>query len=113
MGEILKQAITAFLKPQVTDLGFASVDRFADAPEAHHPKRICRNAETVIVFGIAVPRGMLKSPDYNLYALHRTYHSAYMRIDEISLALCNYIESQGKSSGRSHSQLCPDGFSSV
>ena len=96
MGEILKQAITAFLKPQVTDWGFASVDRFADAPEAHHPKRICRDAETVIVFGIAVPRGMLKSPDYNLYALHRTYHSAYMRIDEISLALCNFIESQGK-----------------
>ena len=62
MGEILKQAITAFLKPQVTDWGFASVDRFADAPEAHHPNRICRDAETVIVFGIAVPRGMLKSP---------------------------------------------------
>jgi epoxyqueuosine reductase QueG len=96
MSETLKQSITAFLKPQVTDLGYASVDRFLDAPELHHPKRICRNAETVIVFGIAVPRGMLKSPDYNLYALHRTYHSAYMRIDGISLALCNYIESLGK-----------------
>ncbi|MDP2853970.1 MAG: reductive dehalogenase domain-containing protein [Smithellaceae bacterium] len=96
MSETFKQSIIAFLKPQVTDLGFASVDRFADAPEAHHPKRVCRNAETVIVFGITVPRGMLKSPDYNLYALHRTYHSAYMRIDEISLALCNYIESLGK-----------------
>lgn len=96
MSENLKNSITAFLKPQVTELGFASVDRFAEAPEKHHPKRICKNAETVIVFGIVVPRGMLKSPDYNLYALHRSYHSAYMRIDEISLALCNYIESLGK-----------------
>jgi epoxyqueuosine reductase QueG len=96
MSNNLKQSITEFLKPQVSALGFASVDRFADAPESHHPKRICRDAETVIVFGIAVPRGMLKSPDYNLYALHRSYHSAYMRIDDLSLALCNYIESQGK-----------------
>lgn len=96
MRDHLKQAINNFLKPRVADSGFASVDRFADAPDAHHPKRICRNAETVIVFGIAVPRGMLESPDYNLYALHRSYHSAYMRIDEISLALCNYIESLGQ-----------------
>ncbi len=96
MMETLKKSITEFLKPQVTDLGFASVDRFADAPEAHHPGRICRNAQTVIVFGITVPRGMLRSPAYNLYALHRSYHSAYMRIDDISLALCNFIESQGQ-----------------
>lgn len=96
MSENLKPSITVFLKPQVTELGFASVDRFAGAPDAHHPRRICKNAETVIVFGITVPRGILKSPDYNLYALHRSYHSAYMRIDEISLALCNYIESLGK-----------------
>jgi epoxyqueuosine reductase QueG len=92
----LKQAISDFLKPQVTDLGFAPVDRFTGAPEAHHPERICRNAKTVIVFGITVPRGMLKSPDYNLYTLHRTYHSAYTRIDHIALSLCNYIESLGR-----------------
>lgn len=96
MRENLKKTISDFLKPQVTAWGFSAVERFADAPAAHHPRRVCRDAETVIVFGITVPQGMLRSPDYNLYALHRSYHSAYMRIDEISLALCNYIESQGK-----------------
>jgi epoxyqueuosine reductase len=96
MKENLKKSISEFLKPQVTAFGFASVDRFSGAPEAHHPGRICRDAATVIVFGITVPQGILRSPDYNLYTLHRSYHSAYMRIDEISLALCNYAESQGK-----------------
>jgi epoxyqueuosine reductase len=95
MKENLKKSISEFLKPQVTAFGFSSVDRFSGAPEAHHPARICRDAATVIVFGITVPQGMLRSPDYNLYALHRTYHSAYMRIDEIALALCNYVESRG------------------
>ena len=96
MSESLKKSIIEFLKPQVSDLGFASVDRFSEAPEGHHPGRVCRNAQTVIVFGITVPRGMLKSPDYSLYALHRTYHSAYTLIDHLSLALCNFIESRGK-----------------
>ena len=63
MSAILKHTIINFLKPMVTDFGFASVDRFAAAPEAHHPARVCRNAQTVIVFGITVPRGILKSPD--------------------------------------------------
>src|SRR3989339_1002413 len=97
MSEKLKQSISNFLKPQVAAWGVASVERFAAAPEAHHPARICRGAATVIVFGIALPQGVLRSPDYNLYALHRCYHSTYTRLDEISIALCNYIEAQGKS----------------
>lgn len=96
MRKNLKKAIGDFLQPQVTAWGVASVDGFADAPEEHRPARICRNAATVIVFGLSVPRGMLYSPDYSLYALHRTYHSAYMKVDEVALALCNYIEARGK-----------------
>ncbi len=96
MSGDLKHAISEFLAPQAAACGFAPVDRFSAAPEAHHPARICQNAATVIVFGILMPRGVLRSPEYNLYALHRCYHTAYMRLDEISIALCNYLESQGK-----------------
>lgn len=96
MSSDLKQAIGKFLETHVDVWGVASAERFADAPEAHRPARICRNAATVVVFGIAMPQGILSSPDYNLYALHRCYHSTYKRLDEISLALCNYLEARGK-----------------
>jgi len=96
MSGDLKHAISEFLAPQAAVCGFAPVDRFSAAPEAHHPASICQDATTVIVFGILMPRGVLRSPKYNLYALHRCYHTAYMRLDEISIALCNYLEGQGK-----------------
>lgn len=83
------------MEPWVTEIGFAPVSRFDRAPDRHHPAAICKNAETVIVFGIVVPRGMLQSPDYSLYFLHRTYHSVYMHLDELGLKLSNFVETRG------------------
>lgn len=91
-----KRLIIEHLENRVSAVGFAPVDRFANAPENHHPENACSSAKTVIVFGITVPRGMLRSPDYNLYFLHRSYHTVYAHLDEIALALCNFIEAQGR-----------------
>ncbi len=91
----LREAILGWADGKVDAIGFAPVARFDDAPEAHHPSRICRGAATVIVFGNTVPRGMLHSPDYSLYMLHRTYHSVYERLNELGLMLANWIEAQG------------------
>ncbi len=95
MSVELKKSIVHYLGDRVAAVGFAPVDRFADAPDNHHPSRVCKDAETIIVFGLPVPRGMLRSPDYNLYFLHRTYHTVYMHMDELGLGLCNFIEAQG------------------
>lgn len=91
----LKKAILEWTGGKVDAIGFAPVDRFADTPEGHHPSRICREARTVIVFGNTVPQGMLHSPDYSLYMLHRTYHSVYERLNELGLMLSNWLEAQG------------------
>lgn len=95
MENNLEGKMKEWLSDKVDAVGFAPVDRFEDAPEKHHPDKICKDAQTVVVFGKTVPQGMLHSPEYNLYALHRTYHSAYMYLDDLSLDLSNWIESQG------------------
>lgn len=93
MDRALKEEIGGYLEKRVAAMGCAPIERFDKAPEGHHPKDLCRQAQTVIVYGIRVPRGMLRSPRYELYALHRSYHSVYPLLDEISLELCNLIES--------------------
>lgn len=95
MTEALKQTIQARFGSQVTAMGFASVERFEPAPQGHHPTNLCKEARSVIVIGISVPRGMLRSPDYHLHAMHRAYHTVYRQLDEIGLALSNFIETQG------------------
>lgn len=95
MENDLKNSIAKHLQDQVSAIGFAPVERFDGAPENHHPADVCKNAQTVVVFGIEVPRGIFHSPVYNLHALHRSYHTVYRQLDEISLGVCNFIESKG------------------
>jgi len=93
----MKEKIKKWLDPCADAVGFAPVDRLAQAPEQHHPSRVCRSAATVIVVGKAVPRGILRSPDYGLYGLHRAYHTVYKKLDELTLDLCNMIERETQS----------------
>lgn len=92
----LKQEIIQTLEDRVDAIGFAPMDRFNSAPDEHHPSRVCKNARTVIVFGKAVPRGMIHSPGYNLFIMHRAYHSMYPYLDELALMLSNQIEGKGR-----------------
>ncbi len=95
MNTTLEKRIGDYLAERVTAFGFAPVARFDKAPEAHHPERLLKNARTVVVFGMLVPRGMLHSPDYHLHAMHRSYHTVYTRLDNLTLDLCNVIEAEG------------------
>ncbi|HLZ18597.1 MAG TPA: 4Fe-4S double cluster binding domain-containing protein [Smithellaceae bacterium] len=95
MNGELKDAVINYLGHRVSAVGFAPVERFSDAPPRHHPSDVCKDARTVVVFGIPIPKGVFTSPAYNLHAVHRSYHTVYRHLDEISLALSNFIESQG------------------
>ena len=95
MSDTLKNSIVDWLKGRVDAFGFAPVDRFDQAPEAHHPSRVCRDARTVIAFGRTMPRGVLGSPDYDLHLLHRSYHTLYPYLDGVGLDLANLIERFG------------------
>jgi len=96
MSAELKKMVAEQFSPRLSAIGFAPADRFDDAPEKHHPTNACKDAQTVIVLGITVSQGMLRSPDYNLHLLHRSYHTVYKHLDELAFELCNFIEAQGK-----------------
>jgi len=91
----LQRGIIERLSERVDAVGFAPIDRFRGAPKEHHPSRVCKDAKTVIVFGRTVPRGVFKSPDYNLHLLHRAYHTVYPVLDDIALDLAAWIEGEG------------------
>jgi epoxyqueuosine reductase len=91
----IKKNILKLMEDKVDAIGFASIDRFSDAPEEHHPSRICKDAKTVIVFGKAIPRGIIHAPEYNLYALQRSYHTAFEYLNQLGLMLSTWIEDQG------------------
>ncbi len=95
MDENLKRTIRDWIEERVDAVGFAPADRFSEAPTGHRPEDICEDANTVIVFGRIVPKGVLKSPSYNLHLLHRSYHSVYPYLDNLGMELANLIEKHG------------------
>jgi len=95
LDEVLKSEVSGWLKGRADVLGFAPVERFHEAPAGHHPSAICKDAATVIVFGRRVPKGVLNSPEYGLYLLHRSYHTLYPYLDELAMDLANRLEDNG------------------
>jgi len=95
MNEDLKSHIGSWLRERVDAFGFAPVERFEQAPEEHHPSLVCRDAASVIVYGVTVPQAVLESPGYGLHLLQRSYHTAYPYLDQVGLLLANRIEAEG------------------
>jgi hypothetical protein len=69
MGKVLKAKVLQHLDGRVAAVGFAPVERFADAPEGHHPSDVCKNAKRSS-FGHPHTGGRSFFTDYKLYALH-------------------------------------------
>ena len=88
----IKEDIKRWIENKVDVVGFAPVDRFEEAPEAHHPQRMLQGVKSVIVYGRMIPRGVMRSPDYGKHFLHRSYHSVYPYLDELGYSLANYLE---------------------
>jgi epoxyqueuosine reductase QueG len=85
-----------WLGERVDLVGFAPVERFEGAPEAHHPARLLQGARAVVVLARDVPAGIFHSPDYGLYLLHRSYHTTYSELDSLALDLSRHLESAGE-----------------
>ncbi len=49
-----------FMKLGTDVCGIANIDRFNDAPAGFHPKDIYPECQAVVVFGIAIPKGLYK-----------------------------------------------------
>ncbi len=83
------------IKKIVMDLGadvcgIANIDRFADAPEGFHPKNIYPDCKSVIVFGLALPKGLFKVEPRLIYG-HFNY-AACPEVDQIALHTAKQIE---------------------
>lgn len=95
MQDGLRDEVSSWLEGKVDAFGFAPVERFGEAPEEHRPERVCREAATVIVYGVTVPRAVLTSPGYHLHLLQRNYHTLYSYLDQVGVALSRFLEGMG------------------
>ena len=73
--------------------GFASLDRFHEAPEGFHPKDVLPTCRTVNSFGCRFPAGTLACRSDIPYTLVR--NTITPKMDRIALECCVELEKQG------------------
>lgn len=89
----MKKQIRDYVLSMGADVcGFANIDRFADSPKGFHPKDIFPECESVIVFGIALPKGLTKVDPRLIYGHFNG--SVYPHLDWISFQTAREIERQ-------------------
>lgn len=77
--------------------GFASIERFEQSPKGFHPKDLYEDCKSVIVFAVALPKG-LYDVDPRLIYEHYNY-LACSKVDEIAFHLAKYLEEEHGGTG--------------
>lgn len=70
--------------------GFANVNRFSEAPAGFHPRDIFPDCKSVIVFGLALPKGLTKIKPTMIYG-HFNYGTC-PEVDWVALKAAKEIE---------------------
>ena len=83
------------IKKLITELGgdvcgIAGIKRFEDAPEGFQPRDIFPKCNSVIVFGVALPQGVLQSQARLVYSHFNSLICS--KVDEITLNAAKKIE---------------------
>lgn len=89
MTESIRQMILA-LGADVC--GFAAMDRFQEAPAGFSPADVWPSCQSVIAFGVALPKGLLEASDELIYGYFND-QTAKM-VDRIGLEAARRIEAQ-------------------
>lgn len=87
----MKKQIKDFILSIGADVcGVANIERFSNAPEGFHPRDIYPDCKSVIMFGIALPKGLTKVEPRLIYG-HYNY-AACPEVDRIAARAAKEIE---------------------
>jgi epoxyqueuosine reductase QueG len=73
--------------------GIASIDRFEEAPEGFHPRDVLPTCQSVVVFAMKMPVGVLHSPSTVPYTIARNMIGH--ELDVMSVRFCSEVEKHG------------------
>ncbi|MFX0070235.1 MAG: hypothetical protein ACFFAO_04005 [Candidatus Hermodarchaeota archaeon] len=92
-----KMEIKEFLKNQNIDLiGFAHVKNdLSQIPKDFSPKNLLKEVQSIIIFAIPIPKGVLYSKKYDKLLFWRYCNITYRHLDSIANSLCLFLEKQG------------------
>jgi epoxyqueuosine reductase len=89
------QMVAIAKEAAVPVFGIGPAAAMAGAPPGFRPTDFIPDAQSIICFGIPVPRAVFKAPKYALENTWRSQNLLYRRLDTLALRLANLLEESG------------------
>ncbi len=77
-------------------LGIGPASKMADEQPGHRPDDFVPGAQSLVCFGIPVPRGVYQTPTHGLESVWRSQNLQYRRLDALSLRIAALLEDNGE-----------------
>jgi epoxyqueuosine reductase len=92
---VTDQMVSIANKEGLAVFGIAPAAEMADEPPGFRPTDFLPDVQSIICFGIPIPRDVLITPTYGLETTWRSQNLLYRRLDTVALRLANFLEENG------------------
>ncbi len=93
MGEELKKF---FLQNNIPVLGIAKASSLEKEPSGYRPSDMLSSAQSILCFGLPIPKGVFKSGERSEWMYWRTASVYYRNIDIVLTKAAAMIEEEGE-----------------
>lgn len=93
---IVEEILKIVEDENVPVLGIGPASKMANEPPGHRPEDLLPGAQSLICFGIPVPRGAYRMPIYAVETVWRSQNLNYRRLDTLSIRFAALLEASGE-----------------
>lgn len=96
IGIIIKEMKEIAQLEHVDVFGTCPASKMSDETPGHRPNDLVPDAEGLVCFGLAVPKGVFSTPVYSKETIWRTQNLYYRRLDTLALRFAKILDSHGE-----------------
>ena len=96
MTKIIEEITNLWSRNNISVFGMAKAASLEKEPSGYRPSDMLSSAQSILCFGLPVPKGILKSGERSEWMYWRAANVYYRNIDAVLIRACSMIEEKGE-----------------
>ena len=96
MKKTVEELREFFLKNNIPVFGVAKAAPLEKEPSGYRPSDMLSSAQSILCFGLPVPKGVFKSGERSEWMYWRAANVYYRNIDAVLMRACSIVEEKGE-----------------
>jgi len=96
MKEIIEEMASLFTQNNIPVFGIAKAVSLENKPSGYRPSDMLASAQSILCFGIPVPKGIFKCQERSEWMYWRAANIYYRNIDMVLMQVASIIEEKGE-----------------